>query len=251
MIIFCTGKLPSMSRTFALLFLFICAGFGAAQTPSVFEGSRPELVFTIEKQPIGTEIVDVTALDPNYDQNLLRDQLMDLGKRLGDGPRGLSIVYSSSEQMKDPKAPSTDPKFVRARFGMAGLVEGDKLKINPILQSVAGGKVKEIAIVFVGEKASPYRLKDYKDDATEIKAQSIDSPPSLEYRAKLLSAKADDYKVPDSYDNPNQAGEAKKAPASQGGPSMYLIVAGVVIAAVSIGLLVYSRMMRQLPANRK
>jgi hypothetical protein len=226
------------------VFLSFCACFGQQNPPDLFQTMRPDLMIVVSKHPTGADDLEITTLAKNYPQALLAKQIQDLGSQIGSAPRGLSIASTN------PIPGNANTAALRAIFAVSGLIQRDKniLGLQAIARAFAAspenGKANALMIQFSTESPTSTIVQRFRSEAVELQA-SADPRFGLEYRIKLSSTDPAKIVIPEG-----QAAKdfraAKPEPAPKGGPDWSIIVV-IAIAALAVGALVYSLLLRPRP----
>src|SRR5579871_4178584 len=143
------GILMSMRRVIAIIALLPTLAFGQSRSgawdaiadyagqsadiasgKSVFQVSKPDILVQVRHHPLGADIFEISAVQPNYPGQLMADQVNRLCQILNDPPRGLQVF---SAQIGDIRS-------TRATFATDGVIDPAHgvLRIEPIIQAFAG-----------------------------------------------------------------------------------------------------------------
>jgi hypothetical protein len=193
----------------------------------------------VKEHPTGAEDVEVTVLDGRYPETLLRSQMDELGRRLGTPPRGL-IVY------RDDVAPEIS--FLKATFAVTGLIDRPRgiLHLEPIVQAFAGAPapftVNGLDVLFENETPNTHTVKAWQGDSAEVEALfQQGAVPMIEYRVKLLTQDRDKISIPSE-----PTAEAPKVePPQPKSHSDVLMIVLIAVAALAVGALVYSVLLKR------
>ncbi|MBS1718050.1 MAG: hypothetical protein JSS72_10015 [Armatimonadetes bacterium] len=230
-------------RALPVIAVFLVASGLVAQTDSkeAVPDSHPDVTVTVEKFPIGSDVVEVTVVDPQYSAELLTQQCQTMGQLVGDGPRGLQVA---------PVDITPKLRFLRARFGLNSIISENGLRLEAIAKALGGpnSPIKEIAVEFKGIKPSSKTIKSFKSDAVRVTATAttVLDIPELEYRILLLTKDVDMIKIPENAEiekGPEKPVMEANAHPSEG-PKIGLW-AGIFGFAAALGLLVYSLLSRR------
>jgi hypothetical protein len=224
--------------------LFAWAASALAQTPDpslgLFKSVKPQAAIVIQKHTTGADVVEITMLDVGYPPDVLRARVLDLCKRLGVEPRGLNVFRYTF----DPEKP--DGSFLRASFAVTGLIDRDRgvVRLGPIAQAFAGiarpNQIEGLSVVFAGEVPAKNTLARFISEGVQAEGTIQASPPSLEYRIKLLSQDPDQVAIPDTSEPTPTIG--KTEPQSTGADPLTLGL--IAAAALAAGALVYALLIR-------
>jgi hypothetical protein len=231
------------SRRVACLLALLLLHLGSAQTsnpPDLFTSLKTQITIRVSKHPTGADLVEITALDPNYPAETLRAQAEKICSEIGSTTRGLQVYKMSLG--------SGDLTFLKATFGTIGILNGPQgIKLQPLARAFAGGTgpslVEGIDVIASGVTPLPDTLGRW--DSKEVIVQGL--PPAgtvLEYRIKLLSQDPKAIVIPD-LSNPQAQNAASRG--IQSGPSRWIIWILVVIGALAVGAIVYNLALRSSP----
>jgi len=244
-----------MRSTLVIVCLFaIALAVGQAPSgPSLFASTKVEATVVVALNKAGMQDVAITVLKPTYSHDLLRAQIARLGQEMGFQPRGLQITDYSF----NPSDPSA--RTVRATFGMAGLMEPAEgvLHLQPLVRALslaqAPDSLEGLMIEFQGQAPTPNTIKSCFPPApgcagVELEGRAEGSGPlaGVEYRVKLLTHDPDKITVPDRPQSPKL--ESSPKPEKKG--LDYTLIGLIGIAAVAVGALVYSLLLRGRPVRR-
>ena len=114
-----------------------------------------DVIVTVRKDPIGADHVTVGARAADYPPELLRAQMVELGRRLGSGARGVSVL-------REPIQPGNGSLTVlRGACAVDGLIDATTgaLAVPPIAQAFAGAPaphaVRRMLVSFDGQRPGP------------------------------------------------------------------------------------------------
>ena len=85
----------------------------AASKDNLFQSVRPQIFVVVREHPTGADLVEITAVDPEYPRELLKSQIESLGKSLNNNARGLFV--------SDPRS-ANYAGTTKATFGIDGLI---------------------------------------------------------------------------------------------------------------------------------
>jgi len=241
-------------RCLPTLFLLVLMQACVAQTGTTPESqlpTTPDATIVVQKHQTGADIVQVTMRSPGYPTDLLRNQVMSLTKFLKREPRGVNAM----EVDLDPSNPNM--KFTKASFAVDGLIDREKggFHLNELVQAFAGAPkpwtISEMDIKFESEVPGDLTLKAWRSKSLECVGQSTGvSDPRLtgvEYRIKLLKQDPATFDIPGPGQKP--VAEKAKPPRDSGVDWAAITVLGV--AAIAVGVLVYSLLLRSRPKPRR
>lgn len=233
-------------RRAALLLLACLATWASSQDEpvagSLFDTVKPDVTIVVKKHPMGADQVEITMLNPKYPPELLREQILYIGKQLGIEPRGLAVgAY--------PLAGDTNPNlvFVKGSFAVDGIIDvpNKKLQVEPFLKAFTGVpdpfRLRGFSIVFDRLGAEPWVVRRYRDDHVAAEARANRSGMAgIEYRVSVDASKPEDVSFPDRVPEP----KAGSAPSESSGGWSPILIGAIAVAAVSAGALVYLALLR-------
>ncbi len=219
--------------------------------PSLFATTKIEAAVVVTPNKAGMQDVAITILKPTYSHELLQAQIARLGKELGFEPRGLQVTNYSF----DPSDETA--RQVRATFGIAGLIDPQAgvLHVQPLAKALsiaqAPDSLEAVMIEFQGQSPTPNTIKSCSPPApgcsgVELEGRSEGAGAGIEYRVKFLTHDPDKVSVPDRPQQPVREVETKPEPKGTDWTLMSLIG----LAAIAVGALVYSLLLRGRPAPR-
>ena len=224
------------------------AAFGQT-SGNLFTTTRPDAGIVVRKHAAGSDVVEITMQQPQYPVELLRSQVAKLGQLLGSEPTALQI---------GPYQVGADSRltFTRAFFGINGLIDraNGVLHVEPLAKAFAGAPkpntVDVLMIQFEGEKPGENTLRVYEPKTGEVRVQGMSAANALgvEYRVQLLTQDPDKISIPDDRRTPPR--QIVTAPAPKSGPD-WVLYAVIVVAALAVGALVYSLLLRARPGARR
>lgn len=194
--------------------------------------------------------VQVTVLKATYSPQLLQEQIVRLGRELNFEPRGVQIFTYSFDD-SDPTA-----RQLKASFGIAGLVEPDGvLRIQPLARAFAlesgRDRLDGLMVQFQNQVPTDNTLRACSPPApgcegVEVEARAQDRTYGVEYRVKLLTHDPAKISTPDRKSLAPVASPKPPEKKSADG----LLIALIAFAAVAMGALVYSLLLRGRPTAR-
>jgi hypothetical protein len=215
---------------------------------SVFQVSRPDIIVSVTKHPVGADMFEISAVIPKYPEALMRQQILKMCEILGVPPRGL--IVQTVRVGGESKITST-----RATFATNGIIDREHgtLRIAPIVKGFAGAPepytLHGMTIMFNGEQPSPNVLRSYSTPDIRLQAIANENPPVVEYRIQLLSQDPHELDLPDS-----NAVEQKATPTAstvqQNGVDWSLWIP-LLAAAVAASVLVYFILLRSAAKPRR
>lgn len=229
------GNVNGMKRLLALLLLVAATvAFGQESATSIFNSVRTDIMIVAREHTGGADVLEVKVLDPNYKEAELQRQITRLGELLQSPPRALRIYRNSFGDKP------TD-QFLEASFGLDGLAEPGKLRLNAIAQAFASEQVKGIGVVFENRAADSMAISVFRSENIEVEGQRLPGSIGLEYRIHPLTSDASKFDIPDAKNSRVESSVAKVEPRGGLDPSIYALI---VVAAIALGALVYSLLLR-------
>ena len=186
---------------------------------------------------MGSDLVEITYQGANYPQPAIEEMLVRLGKSLGNEPRNLVAVAGDQQ--------------VKASFAVVGLItdRSPKLNIAALASAIAFGDhpIRSFSVFFANvapDKDTPRKWFAEKD-AWMMEGVSMSSPEGLDYRVKVNTSNPNEIYMPDAKSQASTSGK----PVSSEKPNIF-ILGGLVMGAISVGLLVYSALLRPRQKGR-
>jgi hypothetical protein len=229
-------------------FRFAMDSADVASGKSVFSVSKPDVIVQVTKHHFGADMFEITAVQPGYPAELLKEQITRMCDILGVPARGL--VAGTASIGNDPRLSST-----KATFGTNGVIDREKgvLRITPIIQAFAGAPapntIHGITILFNGEEATPNVLRSYSTPGVRLQAVADQNPSVIEYRIQLLSQDPKQLELPDSSAVEQKAPQTSST-VQHSGVDWMLWVA-LTTGAAAAGVLVYFLMLRASARPRR
>lgn len=227
------------------LALAACAGAqpGApgGQARSLFLTVKPQVTVVVREHNTGADLVEMTLLDPHYPPEVLQSQIATLGALLNSKPRGLHVYRQQILK---------DLSFIKATFAVDGLVDPQKgLRLAPIVKALAGAPGKRalrgMSIIFEGQAPNERTVRRFASPAVEVEAQADPGFGGIEYRVRLLTQDPARIDLPDGAPVPVQP--AVPVPKPPRGGVDWTLIALFGVAAIAVGALVYSLLLRARP----
>jgi hypothetical protein len=222
----------SLRPAIALLTLLALAAGASAQEGRVAPAS---ISVVVEEQALGPELVEITALRPDYPADLLRRQVARLGELANSTPRGLHVA-THEVGGQGPRA-----RFLKAKFAIDNLIQRDRgvLWLQPIVQAFADAPepftIRTMKVQFAGESPGEGTLTGYVSEAIGLVGTVTLQPPGIEY---LISLKTQDpalLTIPERHAPvPAEPAEAERARAPWAA-----VIGLLAVAALAAGCLVY------------
>jgi hypothetical protein len=223
----------------------LCLG-QSQDSPNLFLTERQDVTIVARKSKLGPDDLTVTV-ENSYPKEQLQSQIQTLAQMLGSEVLGLGIsAYNPNPQ--NPKQ-----GYLRAIFGVRGLINREKgvLNLQALARAFAGGKppVDVLYIQFETEAPSTSVLQKWRDPDGSVVLQGRASPEfGIEYKIKLNTQDPSKIRIPEGADAHE---EQKPAPKAETPPTSNVWVWPVVIlAALALGALVYSLLLKPRPSAR-
>jgi hypothetical protein len=218
-------------KSFWVIFVGLLAMIGFGQT-KFFSSVTPQATVVVKQHPMGADLVEVTVLGSAYSQDALEKHIDALGAELGMSPRGTAISVIGNS-------------FVKATFAVPGLIQDKEPKFNlpAIAKAFAFGDapITQFSVIFmdmVPDSKTPAFWFAPKD-AWMMEGVGTKSPLSIEYRVKVNTKNPVDVFLP----GPAIEKKNKETQEAQKKPD-FVLIGAIAVAAISIGVLVYSAVIR-------
>lgn len=232
----------------AVLFLAaLTTVFGQGQSPDLFRTVRPQLMITIRRDPNGSaaDLLELKSTDADYPPLQLQQQILKLGESLNSQPRGLSFErHAVAANMSSVRATCAIDNVIDRKTGQFHLTE--------IARAFAGGEaghqVTGLSLSFLGERPGKKTLLAFGTEADGVQVQGDYNATfgSIEYRVKLNSQDPARISIPEGGEQ-----NAPQRPSSDGRNSVDWSLWGLIaIAAIAVGALVYSLLIRTATSKR-
>lgn len=225
-------------------------GQAQTQTNDLMQTVRPQVLLSVRRDPNGSraDLIEVRTTDPQYPVEQLRAQLIELGRLMGSEPRGLLVARSS---ITGPDASMTTIKGTCAVDNLIDRVTR-RLHLTEVAQAFAGypapHTVTGISITYVGELPLRDTILTYGIESDPVQVQGSYDPVfrGIEYRIKLNTQKPEEIVIPEAAE---QKPMAKTSTVAKEGfdKTIWGLIA---IAAVAVGALVYSLLVRSTSSRR-
>lgn len=241
-------------RTGVCAILVAVAVAASGQTGSVSDPDKtgapqivtpPQVFVTVTKHEMGWDLVQVTAIDPNYSPALLQLQCGLIGKFSNGNARGINVTTADV-------GGGSNGKVIRATFGCDNLIDraNHRLNIDAIAKGFMGSAkpmVTSLVVQFAGEKAGGETLQNYSDRQVIVEGKAFSNPDGIEYRLELLTQDTRLLKIPGNLSEvPAPEKTAAKAPAMNP-----LVVPILGAGALAAGALVYFALLKPGHPKRK
>ncbi|CAN5530201.1 hypothetical protein BH11ARM2_BH11ARM2_02200 [soil metagenome] len=196
---------------------------------------RPEIAITVRQTASGTDSVEITPLNPDYPPGQLQDRAKEIAESLGEEPRGLLL-----QKLDFGSLAGRNP--ISASFGMDGLVNRQEgtVKLANLVRPFAAEGIKGMSIVCEGFKPTKATVLSYRSEGVQMLASPQSGGVGAEFRVLLSSTDPTKIDIPDRQEPKKQPYPKKEV---QPGPD-YVTYGIVAVAALALGALVYSLMLR-------
>jgi hypothetical protein len=218
---------------------------------AILSTTKPDAMITVRKHASGTDLVEVTMQSEEYPAELLKAQVIELGRLLNSEPTGLRVGAYDVES--DPPM-----RFLQATFAVRGLItpETGVLRLEPFAKAFAGApkphQVDGLMIQFEGVKPTERTLYVYRPKTGSVQVQAAvpaSDPPMIEYRIQLGTQDPAAITIPD---DPSAKPAVVAQPPKASNPAMDPILIGAfALGLLALGALVYSLLLRARPADNR
>jgi hypothetical protein len=235
-----------MRLLLTVCFLMCLLGVGLTQqsAQNLFNSVKPEATIRVQKHPMGADLVEITLLDSQYPEDVLRQQIQRLGAQLQCVPRGVTLEHV--EMSKGPGA-----SFLRARFAVDGLADPASgiYRLGPIARAMTGApkghEIHGLMVLFEDQAPGPSTLQTFGlQPGALVSVQGGYQPGriGLEYRVALHTQDPAKIDIPDRavVETPHPATPAPAPPP----PTPWLLYGSIALFALGAGALVYSLTLR-------
>lgn len=236
-----------MRAVLFFLGILLVAVASAQSGGNLFTTTRPDVTITVTKHAsTGVDVVEMTTQRPDYPVALLQEQAGKVAAALGVAPTGLKVgPYQIGN--------NPDLRFTQATFAVQGLVDraGGILRVEPFAKAFAGAPepntVDVLMVQFDGERPTGNTLKSYfpKDGPVRVQAVAGAAGGGVEYRIQLLTQDPAKISIPDDRRQPLP--QAAPPPPKPGPGPDWLLYGVIFVAAIAVGALVYSLLLRGRP----
>jgi len=225
----------------------------AQTTPrSLFSLVRPDATIIVRKHELGADLVQITMLDEKYPLEALKAQCEEMCSYLGQQPRGL---YVFAFNLGSTQAQPTSNMYVRATFAVDGLTEPStgEFKLGPIVKAMVhnppGHELGGLMIQFEGMNPGDATIRSLGTDRSPVAVEGRYSGPhvGLEYRVAIRTHNPSEVVIPDKLDQ----GAAQPTVLEVKSQPPFGALAGVLVASLFIGALVYFFVLRKAPGTRR
>lgn len=211
---------------------------------SAFMSARPQILVSVRKHRLGADLFEISAVSSSFPAEVLKQDIINFGTRLGSAPRGLMVFDNPIDTTS-----GTPLDFIKATFAVDGFMSQDKIRLGALAAAFAGGqgpgRVDALDVVLSGISANSQLIAAYdgpdpKSPAVTVLAKAFSNPPGLEYRIILHSQDPAQIIIPD---NADQAASVQKT-ASGSRVSLPVLIGLVLAACVAAGIVVYNLISR-------
>ena len=230
---------------FILVSIALMLSIVAWAQDSAVTSNRPDAYIKISTDNAGVQILEITMLKKDYPQELLRQQLATLGKEVGSEPR---IVYAERHNPLTGKAAGGQ---LRVTAAVPGLIRHQEsvLGLQALARAFAGApspnEVDGLMIQYAKEVPTKTTIRDYNAPGVVAVTANASPQTGVEYRIALLTQDPTKIIIPE--------GQAAKAPipptkpVEKSGGVNLIVIFVVIVAALAVGALVYSLLLRPKP----
>ena len=229
-----------------LLLAGLCLGQGQ-NSPNLFTTEKQDVTIVVRRNAkLGSDDLTVTVED-TYPKDQLQSQIEALAAGVGSDVRALKIsAYNPNPQ--NPKG-----GYLQAVFGLRQLVDrqAQVFNLQAVARAFAGGgfPVDVLYLQFESEAPNKNVLQEWQDDQANVVVQGRASPQfGIEYKIKLNTQDPAKIRIPEGNDakiEQKAPPKVEPAPTSKG-----WIWPVVIVAALALGALVYSLLLRPRPSAR-
>lgn len=233
-------------RALLLFVLFIAAVCAFGQAPSQGELVRPDAYVKVSKDSSGVDILEVTMLKANYPADLLRQQLTDLGKTLGSETK---IILA---ERHNPTTGQSGSGLLRITASVPGLIDRKKnvLGLQALARAFAGvaepNTIDGLMIQYTSETPNAKVIQRFTSQNVRVSGQA-DPRTGVEYRITLISQVPAEIVIPEGEETTPAVAKPPVPPPSGPGTGVIILI---IVAALALGALVYSLLVRQRPNAR-
>lgn len=214
---------------------------------NLFASAAPEANITISKHPMGADMVEITMTPLGYPPKLLRSQISALGKYLNSEPRGLEVY----DYVLDPSNAKTH--FTKAQFAVDGIIDRKlgSVRLNPFAKAFAGAPdpwtVHGLDIQLKSEVPTAKMIKVWRGQGVLLQGQFNPTKDAIlsaiEFRMLLKSQDPAKMDIPE----PGDAPVSKRTSSATTPPMDWATIGVFLVAALALGALVYSLLLRSRP----
>lgn len=233
-----------------LLTVLCACAYGQAPATDLFKTVRPQVMISIRKDPNGSraDLIEALSIDANYPAEQLRAQIVELGRLMGSEPRGLALVRHSVSG-EDSRLTS-----VMATCAIDNIIDRKTgaLHLTEIARAFAGYKapfqVDGLTITFANQLPTKNTILAYGTEKDPVQLQGKFDPAfqGIEYRLKYNTQNPAEILIPELVEQ-----KGVKGPSSDGRNSVDWSMWGLIaVAAVAVGALVYSLLIRTTSSKR-
>jgi len=209
--------------------------------PDLFQKARPDVLIVVREHAGGAEAVEVKAVNPEITPDELQKSITTLGERLG-------VRVTALRTYANRAGDSPNARFIEASFGIDKLSEPDAIRLNEIAQAFVSEHVSGIGVIFENRGVDRNTIESYRSKDIEVAGQYLPGAIGLEYRILANTKEVERFSIPSSK-AASQQSQTKKSERNAGpDPSFYALIG---VAAIALGALVYSLLLRSNAVSRK
>jgi hypothetical protein len=229
-----------------VLLILVSAAFGQSQPDT--NGSElvtpPQVFIVVKKHSMGSDLVRVTAMQPDYPPEVLKLQCSLIGKFADGNARGIEV---SSRGVGGASG-----SLVTATFACDNLIDytNNRLNLDAIVKGFLGSAnpmISSFVVQFDGEQVNANTIQQFQDKNVILEGREYKNPDGIEYRIEVLTQDTREISIPGSLSELPKT--ATKPVVKQGlNPIVFPILIGGIIVA---GALVYFALVRPGHRTRK
>lgn len=202
----------------------------------------PQIFITVTKHSMGSDLVRISVMDPEYSPAVLQLQCGLVGKFANGNARGIEVSQ---------KGTATDAQLV-ATFACDNLIDrqNDRLNLDALVKGFLGSAkpmISSFLIQFEGEVATPNTIHLYHDQFVLLEGTALKNPDGLEFRIETLTQDTRVINIPGSLEEVPKQATKKMAQKGMNPVVLPILIGGIIVA----GALVYFALVRPRPQTRK
>jgi hypothetical protein len=216
----------------------------------LFRTVRPQILLTIRRDPNGSraDLIEARSVDANYPAEQMRAQILELGRLLNSEPPGLFIERHALD------GAAATMTSIKASCAVDNLIDREtrKFHLTEIVRAFAGAPapntVTGLAIQFIGEQPRRDTLLSFGLEGDPVLVQASYDPTfnCVEYRVKLNTQKPGEIEIPEGAEQ-----KVRPTPSTVANKGFDWTIWGLIlVAAVAVGALVYSLLVRSTSSKR-
>ncbi|OJU64948.1 MAG: hypothetical protein BGO01_14635 [Armatimonadetes bacterium 55-13] len=233
----------------ALTALLVAGMEARAQGVDLFKTVRPQVILSVKRDPNGSQadLIEAQTIDGNYPPEQLKAQILELGRQLNCDPRGLTVFrHSVSEDgsMTSIKATCAIDNVIDRRTGSFHLTE--------IVRAFTGfpepHRVSGLSLSFLNEAPRKNTILTFGQESGPVMLQADLNPTfkSIDYRIKINTDKPDEISIPEGPEQ-NKPINTSSDDRNSVDWSLWGLIG---VAAIAVGALVYSLLIRTTSSKR-